>query len=187
LIKRKTVHLVRNLLNILQIINDLENEFVLKGGTAINLFYTDMPRLSVDIDLTYNRINTREEAKNSFKIFFKELDIRLKEHLHYTMNINITEDGFVNKGIITTPAGFIKVEPNIVVRGTLTETETKNVLPEAFGKLGIEMEAKCLAKKEVYAGKACAALDRQHPRDLYDIYGFLKEKENLENCFEMLF
>jgi len=27
--------------------------FALKGGTAINLFYRDMPRLSVDIDLTY--------------------------------------------------------------------------------------------------------------------------------------
>ena len=27
--------------------------FALKGGTAINLFVRDMPRLSVDIDLTY--------------------------------------------------------------------------------------------------------------------------------------
>ncbi len=30
-----------------------EEEFALKGGTAINLFYRDMPRLSVDIDLTF--------------------------------------------------------------------------------------------------------------------------------------
>ena len=30
-----------------------EKEFALKGGTAINLFVRDMPRLSVDIDLTY--------------------------------------------------------------------------------------------------------------------------------------
>ena len=27
--------------------------FALKGGTAINLFHRDLPRLSVDIDLTY--------------------------------------------------------------------------------------------------------------------------------------
>jgi len=30
-----------------------EKDFALKGGTAINLFVRDMPRLSVDIDLTY--------------------------------------------------------------------------------------------------------------------------------------
>lgn len=30
-----------------------EEIFALKGGTAINLFYRDLPRLSIDIDLTY--------------------------------------------------------------------------------------------------------------------------------------
>ena len=36
--------------------------FALKGGTALNLFIWDMPRLSVDIDLVYLPINDREEA-----------------------------------------------------------------------------------------------------------------------------
>jgi hypothetical protein len=31
----------------------VEKDFALKGGTAINLFVRDLPRLSVDIDLTY--------------------------------------------------------------------------------------------------------------------------------------
>ena len=39
--------------------------FALKGGTAINLFVRDMPRLSVDIDLTYVPVNRREEALGS--------------------------------------------------------------------------------------------------------------------------
>ena len=30
-----------------------ETCFALKGGTALNLFVRDMPRLSVDIDLAY--------------------------------------------------------------------------------------------------------------------------------------
>ncbi len=34
--------------------------FALKGGTAINLFYRDMPRLSVDIDLTYLPVEDRQ-------------------------------------------------------------------------------------------------------------------------------
>src|SRR5579884_2749420 len=36
-----------------------DNSFALKGGTAINLFVRDMPRLSVDIDLTYLPIADR--------------------------------------------------------------------------------------------------------------------------------
>ena len=37
-------------------------EFALKGGTAINLFLRDLPRLSVDIDLAYLPLTPREEA-----------------------------------------------------------------------------------------------------------------------------
>lgn len=36
--------------------------FALKGGTAINLFRHDMPRLSVDIDLTYLPVSNRNTA-----------------------------------------------------------------------------------------------------------------------------
>ena len=36
-----------------------ETCFALKGGTAINLFVRDMPRLSVDIDLTYLLVEDR--------------------------------------------------------------------------------------------------------------------------------
>ncbi|CUK19913.1 hypothetical protein RUE5091_04447 [Ruegeria denitrificans] len=39
-----------------------EEIFALKGGTAINLFYRDLPRLSVDIDLTYLPIKEREQS-----------------------------------------------------------------------------------------------------------------------------
>lgn len=37
-----------------------EQCFALKGGTAINLFVRDMPRLSVDIDLAYLHIKPRD-------------------------------------------------------------------------------------------------------------------------------
>lgn len=39
-----------------------EKIFALKGGTAINLFYRDLPRLSVDIDLTYLPVKDRAES-----------------------------------------------------------------------------------------------------------------------------
>jgi len=37
------------------------------------------------------------------------------------------------------------------------------------------MECRTLSENELYAGKICAALDRQHPRDLFDIFILLKE------------
>ena len=39
-----------------------EEIFALKGGTAINLFYRDLPRISVDIDLTYLPLKDRAES-----------------------------------------------------------------------------------------------------------------------------
>ena len=39
-----------------------EEIFALKGGTAINLFYRELPRLSVDIDLTYLPVKDRTES-----------------------------------------------------------------------------------------------------------------------------
>lgn len=51
---------------LLQVLPEVAKEpvFALHGGTAINLFVRDMPRLSVDIDLTYTPI---EDRKTSFK------------------------------------------------------------------------------------------------------------------------
>lgn len=39
-----------------------ETVFALKGGTAINLFVRDLPRLSVDIDLTYLPVKPRNDS-----------------------------------------------------------------------------------------------------------------------------
>ncbi len=40
----------------------VENSLALKGGTAINLFLSSMPRVSVDIDLTYLPFDNRKTA-----------------------------------------------------------------------------------------------------------------------------
>ena len=61
---RDTYEKVLRLTDVLYYINTnefLKNKLVLKGGTAINLLYTDLPRLSVDIDLDFTGDYTREE------------------------------------------------------------------------------------------------------------------------------
>lgn len=52
---------VQLLLRILPFIAE-EKDLALKGGTAINMFLWDMPRLSVDIDLMYIKFDHRDTA-----------------------------------------------------------------------------------------------------------------------------
>ena len=55
----KAVHLL-GLLNVVQAHPLLKGKLALKGGTALNLFVFDVPRLSVDIDLNYVGSESRE-------------------------------------------------------------------------------------------------------------------------------
>lgn len=62
-IYRKQVQLLVRVLPLV----DTEKCFALKGGTAINLFYRILPRLSVDIDLLYIPMDDRETALINIK------------------------------------------------------------------------------------------------------------------------
>ena len=53
-----------------------EKEFALKGGTAINLFERNMPRLSVDIDLQYLPIKERDESLQEIEAALKRITLK---------------------------------------------------------------------------------------------------------------
>ena len=67
---------VRQLLGVLPEVAK-ENRLALHGGTAINLFVRDMPRLSIDVDLTFVELGEREEAINAIN----EALVRIKERI----------------------------------------------------------------------------------------------------------
>jgi Nucleotidyl transferase AbiEii toxin, Type IV TA system len=89
-------------------------DFALKGGTAINLFYHDMPRLSVDIDLTFLPVTARESA-------LAEIHSRLETiaaEIHKTIpqvKVQLTQ-GAAPKLLVATPRARVKVEPSTVIR-----------------------------------------------------------------------
>jgi predicted nucleotidyltransferase component of viral defense system len=60
------------MLKVLPAVSKVEN-FALKGGTAINFFWRDIPRLSVDIDLTYLPVKDRKESLQDIKRVFNVL------------------------------------------------------------------------------------------------------------------
>jgi predicted nucleotidyltransferase component of viral defense system len=55
-----------------------EHCFALHGGTAINLFIRDMPRLSVDIDLTYIPIESRNESFQKITHALSQIKTRIE-------------------------------------------------------------------------------------------------------------
>jgi predicted nucleotidyltransferase component of viral defense system len=161
---------VKLLLKVLPSIS-MEKAFALKGGTAINLFLRNLPRLSIDIDLTYLPLQEREE---SFIGIYEGLK-RIKFNVEKTVKgARVT---FVQVKNIPVPTSLvvslnevkIKVETNLVLRGSVFNTQTKELCFDAQNVFEIYTDIQTLSDADIYGGKICAALDRQHPRDLFDV------------------
>jgi len=159
--------------------------FALKGGTALNLFFADMPRLSVDIDLVYLPLNSREEALTEMKPAL----VRYKEKFNKVgLQAQVTEgseDNLVGKLIVTRGRASIKIEPNTIMRGTFYPVETKPLSSEAAEYFQQEVDVTCMDFKELMAGKLAAMLDRQHPRDIFDMMHFLKSGHTLSSITDI--
>jgi predicted nucleotidyltransferase component of viral defense system len=63
----------------------------------------------------------------------------------------------------------IKIEPNEVSRGSVYPAEERELTRRAEDLFELSVTAQTLSLADLYGGKLCAALDRQHPRDLFDV------------------
>jgi predicted nucleotidyltransferase component of viral defense system len=164
---------------------DTEKCFALKGGTAINLFYRALPRLSVDIDLLYIPMDDRETALLNIKAALSRLSILIQEKIPRTKVQNTHDQSDALRLIVSQDEIRIKVELSPVIRGTVFSEVRMEVVEEVEKEFGyVEMQVASLP--DLYAGKLCAALDRQHPRDLFDVK-FLLENEGLTDNLRKTF
>ena len=157
-----------------------ESCFALKGGTAINLFIRDLPRLSVDIDLTYLPIADRAQSLTEIDESLKRIGVRVTSALpHLTVQESTpSTQKSINKLVIRTPQRLqIKIEVTPVLRGCVFEPQVMAVSEKTEDEFGFA-RMNVLSFADIYAGKVMAALDRQHPRDLFDIH-HLFENEGL--------
>lgn len=141
--------------------------FALKGGTAINLFHRDMPRLSVDADLVYLPLQDRPETLAGIAAGLQRLRQRLARTLPGARARNTGSSDEVRIEIRLGNAA-VKVETSTVMRGTVYPPETRRVSPRVEDEFGFA-EMRLVSFEDLFAGKLVAALDRQHPRDLYDV------------------
>lgn len=152
-----------------------EKRFALKGGTAINLFEHDLPRLSVDIDLTWLPIGDFANDTREISAALEKIGETLRSGpLRLQVQTSGTEATGVHRLIASRHRARVQIETTPVMRGTVHPVRTMRVRPgveQAFGFAEIQV----LDFADLYAGKLSAALSRQHPRDLFDMQPLLDD------------
>jgi predicted nucleotidyltransferase component of viral defense system len=162
------------LVEVLPVLNQFNKVFALKGGTAINLFHSNLPRLSVDIDLAYIKPNNREKAYTDINKNLMKMKALISD---FGFKVDIKDsDSVLKLTVINRQTGAeIKIEPNYVIRTTLYPNLTMSLCANAVAMFNMEYDISTLSKADLYAGKIAAALSRRHPRDLFDVKQLLMQ------------
>ena len=164
-----------------------EKEFALKGGTAINLFVRDMPRLSVDIDLTYVPVADRAPSLKAIDTGMKQIAGMIIRGMR-GVNLQAIQppgEDYTTKLLLRVDGVQIKIEVTPVLRGCVYEPAIKRVSPKVEEEFGFA-QMPVVHSADLYAGKIIAALDRQHPRDLFDVRDLL-ENEGIDDALRKAF
>jgi predicted nucleotidyltransferase component of viral defense system len=171
---------VRLLLRIIPVVSKIDC-FAIHGGTAINLFVQNLPRYSVDIDITYIPVKAREETLSAIKRHLNEVKNKIKMLIP-----GIVVQEKPNKLICTYLGIFVKIEVNDVKRGVIADTVVMPLCRAAQDSFDVFCEAKIAPLSQLYGGKMTAAFDRQHPRDLFDVkymFDYIKSFDEVRQGF----
>lgn len=160
--------------------------FAMKGGTALNLFVQDMPRLSVDIDLVF--VDHHPDRQAALQLIGQELATVKASLTRQGLRAHLpaNADGDDVKLVVGSDAAQVKVEVNYVFRGTVLPVETRTLVGSAQDLFTTDLTVPVLATAELYGSKLVAAMDRQHPRDLFDVMHMLDHfgwQSQFVDCF----
>ena len=129
--RRQVELLVRTLPHVAQ-----ERCFALKGGTAINLFVRNLPRLSVDIDLTFLPVADRARSLADIEAALRRIAERIEGALPVARVQTgvLKEEGTVNKLFVRERGTRIKIEVTPVLRGCVFDPIDPNLLRAETGR-----------------------------------------------------
>ena len=174
---------VIRLLDVLKFINEelnrISHQLILKGGTAINLIYTNLTRLSVDIDLDYVGSLEKEQTLKDRERILESLDnYMLKEG--YSVSSKSRGSAILVSRTYAYINAYgnrdnIKVEINFIDRIHILPIVNRKI--NYFDK---EVMINAPLEEELFAMKICALIDRSKPRDLYDTFRLKNDFLNLE-------
>jgi hypothetical protein len=167
---------VWRLMNVLEGINGhpyLQERLVLKGGTALNLFVFDLPRLSVDIDLNYVGMQSREGMVNERPLVERALEAVFQRENLMIRRIPDKHAGGkwqLKYESVLGNQGNLEVDLNFMFRIPLWEIQkctSKHVGHHQINEIRI------LDFHELGAGKLSALFGRHASRDLFDAHQLL--------------
>ena len=165
---------------LLSVLPDIAREtaFALKGGTAINLFYRELPRLSVDVDLTWLPVADRRSSLRDIGDALDRIAAAVSGRNPRVHVRRITGGGGGdNRVMVRDGRAQVKIETSPVMRGAVYPARSMAASEAVTERFGF-VEGNVLAFEDLYGGKLHAALDRRHPRDLFDVK-LLYENEGL--------
>lgn len=162
-----------------------EEVFALKGGTAINLFIREMPRLSVDIDLTYLPLDSRTEALKNIQESLGRIKANIEKNIPGITISTVPLNGGTDVKLNCQGQGAqIKIEANTITRGNVFPTELMQVVDSVQDEFDKFAAINVVSMAELYGGKICAAIDRQHPRDVFDVKLLLENEGFTDEIWE---
>jgi hypothetical protein len=128
--------------------------FALKGGTAINLFWRDMPRLSVDIDLTYLPVADRAASLAAIDQAMRRISASIARG---TPGARVTPmalqgEDCITRLLVRADGVQIKIEVTPVLRGCVYEPSTRSVSARVEDEFGFA-EMQVVSFADLYAGK----------------------------------
>ena len=160
--------------------------FAMKGGTALNLFVQDMPRLSVDIDVVFtHHLADRDTALEEIAQEIQRIERTITEMGHETRTRKVHGGDEVKLDIFSAEAR-VKVEVNVVFRGTVLPVQTRSLSEKTQTLFSKNIQIPVLSPSELYGSKLVAAMDRQHPRDFFDVLKMYESHgltQDILDCF----
>ena len=132
----------------------------------------------MDIDLTYLPVSERDFALDDISHALIRVSKEIKRRIPGTRIVpkNIRGTNTL-KGMVVNQDGItVKIEPNLILRGSVYPSEIKTLSKKAQDLFELSVQCRILSTDELYAGKICAALDRQLPWDLFDVHLLLKDE-----------
>ena len=137
------------LLRILPLVYKI-TDFAVHGGTAINLFHQNMPRYSVDIDLTYIPIEPRTASLEKINQHLGELKTSIERAIP---GIHVVHKSEVWKLQCTHDGATVKIEVNGTKRGILGEVEIMELCPKAKEEFQASCKARIVPYAQLYGGR----------------------------------
>ena len=141
-----------------------------------------MPRLSIDIDLIYLPISDRESSLNAIKNSFVRIANKINNDAEIHARVPDAGRKPLPKIIVRNALVQIKIETSPVLRGAVFPYHSMNICGLAENEFGY-VKLNVASFEDVYAGKIIAALDRQHPRDLFDVRGLYENEGFTKKLF----